>query len=63
MPRQMVNIQTTVEMEDFYAKCVDISVLTRTFIATDPITKIRECNVYTDDGRGNGDLIFSFPLN
>lgn len=58
-----VDIQTTVKMYKWLAEEQDHSCLTRMFIAIDPITKLRECTVYTDDGKGNGDYLFSFPMD
>ena len=40
----------------------DISILTRMFVNIDPITHIKEMSIYTDDGRGNGVLIFKCNL-
>lgn len=56
-------IQTTVEMDAWHATQEDHSQLTRMFISIDVVTHVRMCHIYSDDGRGNGDLILRFEMN
>lgn len=40
----------------------DSSVQCRAFIGVDPVTNVVGFELYTDDGQGNGNLIFGMPL-
>ncbi len=55
-----MQITTNVDLDTRFIE-EGLSVLARYFYDTDPITHIRYVSVYTDDGKGNGDLILEFP--
>ena len=70
MNTYQVDIQTTVSGRDDWLDIKrniqlyggDCNILTRTIITVDPIDNIARCSVFTDDGKGNGDLMFSFEM-
>jgi hypothetical protein len=62
MPKRTLLVQTTVQMDDWFENREVADVKTAMHIAVDPVTKIKECSVYTDDGRGYGVLIFKFEM-
>jgi hypothetical protein len=64
-----MNLQTTVTFADKYTfadfqaiKYNLDSMLVRQCVAIDPITNIVEVSVFTDDGHGNGNLLYKFQL-
>lgn len=56
-------IQARIEMADWLAAKSDHNMLSRTIIDVDPITQRRFCTVYSDDGRGNGTVLFQFDMD
>lgn len=59
---KVANIQTTVVMDDRYTDREINGQNVAMHITVDPIDQIKRCEVYTDDGYGNGVLIFKFEM-
>lgn len=57
-------MQTIVTIDRQWQERIDegLNQLARVIVDVDPITKIALCTVYTDDGKGNGLPMFSFPM-
>lgn len=62
MSTNYTQIQTGVAIDKSYAKMTDHVEKVAMHISIDPITNRKVCQVFTDDGRGNGLLIFSFEM-
>jgi hypothetical protein len=63
-----MNIQTGVQIarnweNEFKKREQVITQLVSIHITVDQISGNRECQIYTDDGKGNGDLILKFSLD
>lgn len=66
----MIDLQTTVTfpdrhtLADFRAIKYNFdNILGRQCVVVDPISQIPVVEVYTDDGQGNGNLLYRFELN
>lgn len=59
---KFVDIQTSVTIDKSYVRMEDHVEKVAMHISIDPFTNIKECKVFTDDGRGNGVCIFHFEM-
>lgn len=59
---KFVDIQTSVTIDKSYAKMKDHVENVAMHISIDPITNKKKCDVFTDDGYGNGVCIFHFDI-